>query len=54
MADSYSFPGVVNVPCYCIVIKVGIVITNTEGFEKSIRKLFKCLSGGKVVLIFAE
>lgn len=39
-------------PVIAIVIKLGIVITNTEGFQKSIRKLLKCLSGGKVELIF--
>lgn len=39
-------------PVIATVIKLGIVVTNTKGFEKSIRKPFKCLSGGKVELIF--
>lgn len=41
-------------PIIAIVIKLGIGITNTVGFEKSVRKLFKCLPGGKVELIFIE
>lgn len=39
-------------PIIATVIKLSIVDTNTKGFKKLIGKPFKCLSGGKVELIF--
>lgn len=39
-------------PIIATVIKLDIVVTNTEGFEKSIRKPFKCFFGWKGEVIF--